>query len=478
MAFEFYINSYKFSEPPRFSITSRAISTGHDEVTWEEDWRFEGMISCDGIADAKSKWDAIRNELHKDNLKSFQFKDTETGQTVLKRSADDETCYIYPELTDLSFPSDGADAAWATNLKYSFSLKVILKPSGSSTEKNRVYQDVTLRIGVNELGLSTVTESGEVRYSESTYENPRALFSLSKRKFRATSQSFDWNSDRTRCRYSITWNELPFDPQIDNFVLSPNFNVTMRQDYFAKHFNLTFSVKIPKRRQSPPSPPDLRRVGGGEIKVGAISSISKWVPEIFSEGLPSEVREVLGILVRRFVPAHSSFNRQVSYNWNAAQRTLQVNLSYSVPRFGTIISFSYSISLTHPSRQRTDIARFQQFPLVYESGYTAGSLSERLQVQSLDATRWYLAPLDDSELLVSSESESMSPSRFSQQPIGGRLGNEVQHTYSLNRTYKVYRLMETGIDFSKIVNRFYGTIKSKMGYRLPSGSGSIRRGRL
>lgn len=440
MAFVFYVNAYEFAIPPRFTVSSKHASTGRGDDTWEETWRFEGLLACAGIEDAKSKWDALRKELELKNFKSFSFRDDEDNTVILERNSNN--CYLYPKLDELSFPSSGEDAAWATNLRYSFTVTVILKPA----DKNELYRDVTLRFQIDELGFTTVTESGKVSYNEPCYRNPLPLFILAHKTpsspFRIRRQSYDWTGDRKECSYSIDWSENTVPTEEFGMVVAPRFSVSLRTDFFTKSFSVEFSFRVPKGARTPERP----KFSESEIVLIPPTKTFTWAPDNFVEGVPTEVKALVNKVARALKPKRG-FDAKLDWSWDAEQRSVRASLSYSIPFYGDIVGLQYSLTYTPPIRKSTEISRLRGFPIVYRSGTEPASLNENITCDSLVYPQKgsFATPGQENWLKVS-EQEKFGPSRYL--PDG-----KIVYSMSYQCTWKIFETSQPSL--AALVNQFH-----------------------
>jgi len=377
-------SSYEFQAPPRFKV-SEEMEIVDDKKVWRENWEFEGLEPCSGNDDAKTRWENILAILHPETFDGFTIYKDIGGSLISFISRRDADCLVRPRIGAVSLPSSGADAAWATNIRYSFTVSALPRYSDLATGEAR--RNWRVEIQIDELGFMAITESGEVEYSEEPNHGPLPRMSPSKRRFESKGLRTTWSEGKRKCSYSYSWKERRFVLDEDMDVVGLQFSCNRSFAPFFKRFEIKISCGVPKAKGGAvrwSSELGKFKRSGGAVRVGMISSEPDVTPTEFLDSLPPEAKDVAVKIEEALVPS-SAFDIDRRASWDSESRNLSLDLSYSVLKSDAKwVSLSFSLDLQESLPSVSEFKRaYGRYPILFFSGNNAKRIAVSIRVESL-----------------------------------------------------------------------------------------------
>jgi len=384
------LDGVELQYPPRIRGSADYFFNGREWLV-EQRWDIEGTLHTDGPAAHAALRDQLIERLR--DLKKFEIIHDSTVLYSLDRDQGDTL-----RVDRIEIPTEGGNAAWATNLIYRFSVVGVKKPS----DEDFVRREVRFTFEVDDLGYLRITETGTARYAEASYSPPPPLLSPSQRRFEQNRQTADWSADRRQCRYTYSWTERRLTlTELENYI---KYIVGLRvscsrsiKGFGVLQGNLAVSCRLRKGFEQRFS--QLGADSSGQIKMLPDTRDSTSIrSQVWSQEVPAAVEKIAKEIVRLLLPS-SSRVLSFSLRWEAESRALAVETSFLVLDSNIkYFELSYSASSSEQNLNVNEVVTMTTSILQY-GGVRAQRFSEQISWKT-DAFVKPIGPIQDARLVL------------------------------------------------------------------------------
>lgn len=234
MAVTLSYGAYTFPISPQVTIQrSTKFDTENIRTATIETWNISGFLRASGGIANAALLDALTAAFSTD-LKLLVLKD---GATVIA-SMDPATIYRGPVVKDVDAPSEGGEAAWATNMPFSIIVEGERQVGGKAGDPDVVEDDQEISFSTDQDRITRKTIRGRIVVVPGVDVKSKVLprdpgFSVppgetAKAFIRTLFEINNVSSDLTECEYVFEWTEL-FEA-LPSGVTSGSFSTTMFED--------------------------------------------------------------------------------------------------------------------------------------------------------------------------------------------------------------------------------------------------------